>query len=52
MSDWIVEVSTGGEPILTIGDDFVSGKVLTPEDEDSIREAAESLLAFVGKPGQ
>ena len=51
MKNWIVEVFVESQAILTIGFDFQSGKAsLTIEDEEQIREAAESLLAFVGKP--
>jgi hypothetical protein len=50
MKDWIVEVLIEAKPVLTIGSDFLGGiSSLTLEDEEIIREAAKSLLAFVGE---
>lgn len=47
---WAVTVERGGERLLTIESDCLSGKaVMTPEDEETIREAAQHLLAFVGE---
>lgn len=48
---WYVEVNLSNGKALSIGDDYVSGSAdLTDDDEHLIREAAKSLLAFVGKP--
>lgn len=48
---WSVDVSVNGENILTIGSDWLSGKAsLTDEDENTIEEAAKSLLSFIGRP--
>ena len=45
---WMVDVLIENEKALSIGDNFVSGKVLSLDDEAIIRKAAKSLLAFVG----
>lgn len=53
MSDtkWAVRVTVNGELALTIEDDCLCGcDPLTEEQEGAIREAAESLLGFLGKP--
>ena len=45
---WDVSVSRDGENILTIGDNYLSGRDLGQGDEDTIRTAATHLLAFIG----
>jgi hypothetical protein len=40
-----------GEKILTLESNSVCGKTLSDRHEKAIREAAESLLAFIGKDG-
>jgi hypothetical protein len=47
---WAVTVSRGGEEIVTIESNCLSGSELSPEDEDTIRTAASHLLAFIGDP--
>jgi hypothetical protein len=48
---WAVTVNRRGEDILTIASHYLSGKPeLTAEDEQCIRDCAQSLLAFVGEP--
>jgi len=48
---WYVEVNLSNGKALSIGDDYVSGSAdLTDDDEHLIRQAANSLLAFVGEP--
>jgi hypothetical protein len=47
---WFVEVKTSTGKALTIGTDYVSGSAdLTERDNELIREAGKSLLAFVGE---
>lgn len=45
---WAVTVYRGGEPIVTIESNCLSGRDIDPEDEDAIRTAAKHLLAFIG----
>lgn len=45
---WSVTVERDGEPILTIGHNHLSGRNLSPEDEDAIDRAASSLRGFIG----
>ncbi len=45
---WSVSVTRDGETIVTIESNCLSGRDLSPEDEDTIRLAAKHLLAFVG----
>lgn len=45
---WSVTVSRNGEEIVTIEPRCLSGRDLSPEDEATVRTAAENLLAFVG----
>ena len=47
---WCVEVTLSNGKALAIGTDYVSGSAdLTESDEELIREAGKSLLAFVGE---
>jgi hypothetical protein len=46
---WAVTVERDGEPIVTIASNHLSGRELTPDDEETIRTAARSLLSFVGE---
>jgi hypothetical protein len=48
MEYWRVEVSNLSGVIVVIEPNMLSGKDLTPEDEETIRQAAQHLLAFVG----
>lgn len=45
-----VTVARNGETIVTIETNCLCGRDLTPEDEQSIRDAAWQLLAFIGDP--
>ena len=47
---WSVTVSRGGEPIVTIEPEMLSGREISEQDEKAIREAALNLLAFIGDP--
>ena len=47
---WGVTVYRNGEQVVTIESGSLAGREITPEDEDAIRCAAESLLAFIGEP--
>ena len=50
-TSWSVEVLLSNGKALSIGTDYVSGSAdLSDNDEHLIREAAKSLLAFVGEP--
>lgn len=46
---WAVEVRVNHKQVLTIESNCVYGKSLSNQEEEVIREAAEHLLAFVGK---
>ena len=47
---WAVMVDRDGDNIVTIGSSHLSGKAdLSPEDEETIRTAAQHLLSFVGR---
>lgn len=46
--NWSVTVERDGEEIVTIASNHLSGRDLSPEDEETIRTAAKHLLAFVG----
>jgi hypothetical protein len=46
---WAVTVSADGEPLVTIEKNCLSGRDLTPDDEDVIEWAAHHLLAFIGR---
>jgi len=46
---WAVTVSADGEPLVTIETNCLSGRDLTPDDEDVIQWAAHHLLAFIGR---
>lgn len=49
---WSVSVERNGENLVTIETNMLSGKPdFTPEEEDTIRAAGETLLAFIGLPG-
>ena len=43
-----VTVARDGETIVTIETNCLSGRDLTPEDEQSVRDAAWQLLSFIG----
>jgi hypothetical protein len=45
---WSVAVNRNGENILTIESNCLSGKDLTLEDQETIRQCARHLVAFVG----
>lgn len=45
---WSVAVNRNGENILTIESNCLSGKDLTLEDQETIRQCARHLLSFVG----
>lgn len=45
---WSVTVERDGEPILTIGHNHLSGRDLSPDDEDAVDRAASSLRGFIG----
>lgn len=45
---WSVSVERDGENIVTIASNGLSGRDLSPEDEEAIRVAARHLLSFVG----
>jgi hypothetical protein len=47
---WAVTVERSGEKIVTIESNCLSGRDLSPEDEETIRTAAHHLLAFIGDP--
>ena len=46
---WAVTVFRNGEEIVTIESNCLSGRELSQEDEETIRNAAEYLLSFVGR---
>jgi hypothetical protein len=49
-AQWCVEVHTVNGKVLTLAEGYCSGKeTFTDEEEDTIRGAAEHLLAFVGE---
>lgn len=50
-SGYSVTVTKNGEAIVTIGPDLSGVDCLSDEDADAIREAGESLIAFIGPPG-
>jgi len=39
-----------GENIVTIESNCLSGREISPEDEETIRTAARHLLSFIGDP--
>ena len=45
---WSVTVSRNGEEIVTIESNCVSGREISPADEETIRTAAHHLLGFIG----
>lgn len=45
---WSVTVSRHGEEIVTMETNCLSGREISPDDERTIRTAAEMLLAFIG----
>jgi len=45
---WAVTVERNGEQVVTIASNMLAGRDLSPEDEDTIRLAAQHLLSFVG----
>lgn len=45
---WGVDVRINGKTVLTIESNCVSGRQLSFDDEETIRNCAEHLLAFVG----
>jgi hypothetical protein len=48
-SNWAVSVSLNGETLVTIANDYVSGKPeFTDAEEQVIRDAARHLEAFIG----
>lgn len=47
---WAVTVFRNGEEIVTIESNHLSGREISPEDEEAIRTAALNLLAFIGEP--
>lgn len=49
---WAVTVLRSGEEIVTIESNCLSGREITPEDEETIRIAVRHLLAFIGDPPQ
>lgn len=46
---WAVSVARGGENILTIESNCLSGRDLSDEDTECIRACARHLLSFVGE---
>jgi len=50
MQHWSVTVEREGERVVTIESECLSGREISPEDEDAIRTAAHHLLAFIGDP--
>lgn len=47
---WSVTVCADGDEIVTIESNCLSGRQISPEDEETIRKAAHHLLAFAGNP--
>ena len=47
---WAVTVYRDGEEVVTIEHACLSGRELSSEDEEAIRNAAYHLLAFIGEP--
>lgn len=45
-----VTVERNGEKVVTIETNCLSGREISQEDEAAIRDAARSLLAFIGDP--
>ncbi len=45
---WAVSVDRNGENVVTIESRCLSGRDLSPDDEQTIRDCARQLLAFVG----
>ena len=45
---WAVEVSTNGDQIVRIETACLSGREISEQDEEIIRNAAHHLLAFIG----
>jgi hypothetical protein len=45
---WAVTVECNGEKIVTIESNCLSGRDISPDDEEVIRTAAEHLLSFIG----
>ena len=48
---WAVTVFRDGEEIVTIESNCLSGREITPEDEETIRNCAKHLLSFIGDTG-
>lgn len=48
---WEVRISVGGDEVLVLSSGHVCGLSILDEYEEAIREAAESVLAFIGKDG-
>lgn len=49
---WAVTVERNGERVVTIESNCLSGRDLSPEDQEAIRTAAQHLLSFVGERRQ
>ena len=47
---WAVTVERSGEIVVMIESNCLSGRDISPEDEEAIRTAARHLLAFIGDP--
>lgn len=48
--EWSVDVSLNNENVLTVASGWIGGKAsFTEEEEGAIKEAAKSLLAFMGE---
>jgi hypothetical protein len=47
---WAVTVERDGEQVVTIESNCLSGRDISPEDEEAIRASAHHLLAFIGDP--
>lgn len=49
---WSVTVRRNGEEVVTLEQNSLSGRDISPEDEWAIRAAALHLLAFIGDPAE
>ncbi len=47
---YAVEVWRNGESVVRIETNCLGGREISPEDEQAIRDAAHSLLGFIGDP--
>lgn len=52
MNHWSVTVRRNGEDVVTLEQNSLSGRDISPEDEWAIRVAALHLLTFIGEPAE